>query len=141
MPDRSRRGNNIIEFTILAPWYIFLFIGSFDMGIYTYALVSVQGAARTAALYCSTSSSTASDSTTACTYALGALRDLPNIGTGLSSCTASPLTVTASAVTGPDNANASKVTVTYVAPALAGIPGILPGQYTVTRTAEMRLRN
>jgi Flp pilus assembly protein TadG len=143
MRNRYRRGNNIVEFTILAPWYIFLFIGAFDMGIYTYALVSVQGAARVAALYCSTNSTTATDSTTACTYALGQLRDLPNIPSTLTTCSASPVTVTSTLVTGPlgGSDQAAKVTVSYVAPALAGIPHLLPGQYTVTRTSEMKLRN
>src|SRR5665213_597431 len=104
--QRFRRGNSIIEFTILAPWYIFLFIGAFDMGIYGYALISVQSAARIAALYCSASASTASDSTTACSYALGQLRDLPDIPAALTTCSAAPLTVTAVAVTGPDSSSA-----------------------------------
>ena len=73
----SRKGNNIIEFAILAPWYIFLTVGAFDMGIYNYSLIGVQNAARTVALYCSASSTTCpSSSTTPCLYALDQLKGI-----------------------------------------------------------------
>ncbi|HVW11195.1 MAG TPA: TadE family protein, partial [Bryobacteraceae bacterium] len=78
------------------PWYVFLFVGTFDFGFYAYSLIATQSAARVAALYCSTSSSTATDSTTACSYALDQLRNLPNVGYSVSTCNGSPLTVTAS---------------------------------------------
>lgn len=138
---KSRRGSSIVEFTLLAPWYLFLFLGAVDMGFYNYALISVQGAARVAALYTSTSTATAADSATACTYVLDQLRMLPNVPSSLTTCSASPVTVTASLTTGPDGNDASTVTVTYVLPTLVGIPGVLTGQYTAVRSVQMRLQD
>lgn len=140
MGIRSRRGNNIIEFTFLVPWYLFLFVGAFDMGLYSYALIGVQTAARVGALSCSASSTTCPDTTIPCGFALDQLRGLPNVGTSLSTCT-SPVTVSVSYPNGPDGNAAAQVTVTYISPALAKIPGLLPGQYTATRTVIMRLRS
>ncbi len=139
--NRKRRGNNLIEFTLLVPWYVFLFVGAFDMGLYGYALIGVENAARVAALVCSASATTCSNSAIPCGFALDQLRNLPNIGSGLSTCTASPLTVTVSQISGPDGGSATQVTVAYVSPALASIPGVLPGQYTATRTIVMRNRS
>lgn len=138
---KCRNGNSIIEFAFLAPWYIFLFIGFFDMGLYGYALISVQAAARIAAVYTSTSSTTATDSTTACSLALAQLRDLPNVPSSVTSCSAAPVTVTATLVTGPDGANAAQVRVNYVLPPLAGIPNLLPGQYSAVQTVQMKLQS
>jgi Flp pilus assembly protein TadG len=44
-----RAGNSIVEFSLMAPWILFLFAGAFDWGFYAYALISVQNAARVAA--------------------------------------------------------------------------------------------
>ncbi len=38
--DRRRRGGSMIEFCLLLPWYIFLFVGAFDFGFYAYSLIS-----------------------------------------------------------------------------------------------------
>src|SRR5438045_121508 len=97
-----RRGSSIIEFSFLLPWYVFLFVGTFDFGFYTYALMSVQSAVRVAAIYCSASNTAASDATTACGYALDQLRGMPNVGNALSTCPGSPLSVTAALVSGAD---------------------------------------
>jgi Flp pilus assembly protein TadG len=137
---RSRRGNALIEFSLMMPWYVFLFIGTFDFGFYAYSLIATQSAARVAALYCATSSATATDSSTACSYALDQLRNLPNVGYSMSTCDASPLTVTASTWTGPDSNSGTSVLVTYTTPQLIPIPGILPGQLTINRTVKMPLR-
>ena len=138
----NRRGNNLIEFSFLVPWYIFLFVGTFDYGFFAYSLISTQSAARTGAYYCATNSSTQSDSTTACGYALDQLRSLPNVGSGVTTCGgSSPVTVTATATaSGPDGNPATTVSVTYTSPQLIPIPGIFPGQITITRTLQMRLR-
>src|SRR3569833_637592 len=94
--DRSRRGSSIIEFSLIFPWYVFLFVGAFDSGFFAYALIATQNAARAAAVYCSSSASAAVDSVTACTYATDQLRGMPNIGVSYSAgCAGSPLTVTA----------------------------------------------
>jgi len=138
---KGRAGNSIVEFAFLAPWYLFLFIGMFDMGLYGYALITVQGAARVAAVYTSTSSTTATDSATACTLVLGQLRDLPNVPSTITTCDAAPVTVTATLVTGPDGGSAAQVSVTYVLPGLAGIPTVLPGQYSAVQTVQMKLQS
>jgi Flp pilus assembly protein TadG len=133
------RGGAMLELALVAPWIFFLFAGALDLGYYTYALISVESAARAAALYTSTSTGTASDGTTACTYALGELKTLPNIG-NLSTCDANPLKVTASAQNGSDGTAASLVSVTYQSVTLIPIPGLLQGQFTWTRSVKMRLR-
>jgi len=133
------RGVAMLEVALLSPWVFILFIGALDWGFYSYALVSMQAAARSAALYTSTSAATAADSATACTVVLGEMRRLPNIGTSVISCDSNPV-VTASAITGPDSAPASQVSVRYQTVALIPIPGLLPKQVTITRTVKMRVR-
>ncbi len=135
-----RRGGSTIEFALLSPWVLFLFVGALDFGFYNYALISVQSATRVAVLHTSTDASTAADSTGACTYVLGELKSLPNVGSSMSTCS-SPVTVTASAVTGPDGAGASQVTVTYTTLLMIPIPGFLNRQFTFTATKTMRLRS
>ena len=78
---RHERGNSIIEFSLMAPWLIFLFVGAMDWGFYAYALIATESAARVSCLYTSTNTADASDNTTACTYALGQLKKMPNVGT------------------------------------------------------------
>ena len=145
----GRRGNNILEFAFLVPWYIFLFVGAFDYGFFAYSLIAVQTAARVGAQYCSANPTTETDATTACSYALDQLRYMPNVGTGLTTCgtgttvtSTAPLAVTAVALAqGPDLQPATSVTVTYKTPQLIPIPGVLPSQLTISRTVKMRMRS
>jgi Flp pilus assembly protein TadG len=137
---RSQRGGAMLELALLAPWIFFLFAGALDCGYFCYALISIESAARAAALYTSTSTTTATDSTTACTYVLQQLRTLPNVGSAVMSCTANPVTVNAQLENGSDGTSASKVSVTYQSLQLVPIPGLLQGRYTWTRTVKMRLR-
>jgi Flp pilus assembly protein TadG len=144
MNTRRKRGNSIIEFSLMTPWLIFMFIGAMDWGFYAYALIATEAAARVACLYTSTSAATATDSTSACTYALGQLRMMPNVGTAMSSCSG-PVTVTTTLVaSGRDTNPAAEVTVTYLTPLF--IPVILksgtvvPQQVTMTSKVQMRLR-
>ena len=137
---QRRRGNSVIEFSLLAPWFIFLFIGAFDWGICTYGLISTQSALRVAVQNSSLNSTTAVDSATACSYALTEMRGAPNIGTSVTTCNALPLIVAATAITGPDGAPASKITITYQTPQLIPIPGILAGRFIFVQAAVMRLR-
>ena len=136
---KRSRGAAMIELVMFAPWFFFLLIGALDWGFYASALVSLQAAARSAALYTSGSSTNASNSTTACTIVLGEIRKLPNIGAGVTSCGSNPV-VTATAVTGPDSIAASRVSITYQSISLIPIPGILAKQFTVTRVVTMRVR-
>jgi Flp pilus assembly protein TadG len=134
----GQRGHAVIETALLSPWIFLLFAGTFDMGMYGYALSCTQNAARAAAVYTSISNIKAGDTNGACQYALAEMNALPNVR-GLGSCNAYPLIVTASAVTGVDGDSASSVSVTYRTPQLIPIPG-LTGQMTVTRTVQMRCR-
>jgi Flp pilus assembly protein TadG len=140
----SRRGSNILEFALILPWYIFLFVGAFDYGFFSYGLIATQNAARVSAMYCSASSSRASNCTNACGYVLDQLRNMPNVGSAVTTCTAAPVVVSTSMVTGtgssgsPDGSNAATVTVTYTTPQLIPIPGLLPGILTIARTATMK---
>jgi hypothetical protein len=130
----------MMELALFGPWFFFLFVGALNWGFSAYAMISLESAARTAALYTSTSSSTAADSTQACNLALGEMRKLPNIGTGVIACSGSPLSVTATSITGPDSAAASRVVVTYTTIQMIPIPGVLPNRYTMSRTVTMRVR-
>ena len=130
----------MIEMALIMPWYIFLFVGALDWGYYAHALVSTQAAARTAALYTSQNSSTATDQATACTYALNELKIASNIPAS-STCNADPIIVTATKITsGPDGNPAASVTVKYHTLSLIPIPGQLSQQFWIVQTVEMRLR-
>lgn len=129
----------MMELALLSPWVFLLFIGALDWGFYSYALVSLQAATRSAALYTATGSATANDSAAACTIALAELRSLPNIGSAVTTCGSNP-TVTAEAITGPDGAAATRVSVRYQSVSLIPIPGLLQKQLTATRVVVMRLR-
>src|SRR5580658_6669872 len=151
---RRRRGNSIIEFSLLMPWYVFLFVAAFDYGFFSYSLIATQSAVREGALYCSASSTSPcadSSNSTQCGYALDQLRMLPNVGSGLITCgTGSTVTASApvavstsvlsssSSPASPDGNPAASVTVVYLTPQLIPIPGLLPGQLTITKTVAMR---
>lgn len=135
-PKNRRRGSAMLELVLIGPWIFFLFIGVLDWGFYSYSLICLQSAARTAALYTSTNTGTIDDSGTACLLVLAEMKSLPNVG---NSCATNPL-VTATAITGPDNGAATSVAVTYTSISLIPIPGILRQQFTITRVVKMRLR-
>ena len=132
------RGQAVIEVALLAPWVFFLFAGALDMGIYAYALIATEEAARTAVEYTSKNAATLADSAGACQYALTQMGAISNVRE-LSSCGASPLVVTAKAVTDADGYSASLVTVTYASLNLIPIPGV-SSKLTIVRTAQMMLR-
>jgi Flp pilus assembly protein TadG len=136
---RKRRGSALVELTMLSPWIFFLFIGIIDIGFYSYGLISVENAARIAAEYTSQTSTTASDQAGACTKILAELSNLSNVAS-LTSCGATPLVVTANAVTGPDGGAATSVSVTYQTISLIPIPGLLQSQLTFTRNVKMRIK-
>jgi Flp pilus assembly protein TadG len=131
------RGHAVLEVALLAPWIFFLFIGTFDLGFYLHALIATQNAARAAAAHNSRNSATAADLNGACRYALYELKTMSN-ARSLTTCNASPLIVTASAVTF-DGSPASSVSVTYLAQGLIPIPG-LPRQLNLKRTVQMMVK-
>jgi Flp pilus assembly protein TadG len=134
-----KRGGAMMEMALLMPWVFLLFIGILDWGFYAYSLISMQAAIRSAVFYTSSSSTTATDSATACTLVLAEMQNLPNIGTGVTTCTSNPV-VTVTAVSGPDSANAAQVAVTYQSISLIPIPGLLAKQFTIQRSGKMRIR-
>jgi Flp pilus assembly protein TadG len=139
---KSQRGGSALEMALMLPWYMFLFVGTFDWGYYAHSLISTESAARVAALYTSASSSTAANQSVACILANEELRVATNISsTGTPTCAASPLIVTASSVTGPDNLAASQVAVTYTTVSLIPIPLLLEKSATFYRVITMRLRS
>jgi hypothetical protein len=132
---------------LMLPWLAFLFVGAFDWGYYAHALISTENAARIAGTFASTSSTSATDSTNVCLFALEELRIVPNIGTA-NTCNGSPVTVTA-ALIGPGQTNtasadgqlAALVSVSYTTLQLIPIPGLLEGKATFYRSVQMRLRS
>jgi Flp pilus assembly protein TadG len=143
---RDRRGNAMIEFCFMLPWYVFLFVGTFDFGFYAYSLIATTSAAREAAAYCSASSSTCNtdpQKTSVCTnLVITQLNYMPNMGSAVTTCSASPLTLTItypSAASCPDGNACATASVVYVTPQLFPIPSQLAGQLTVTKTITMRL--
>jgi hypothetical protein len=130
----------------LLPWYIFLFVGAFDWGFYAHALISTESAARVAAIATSADSTTASNATLACSYAVEELKIISNVG-NTTTCSASPVIVTAvkacasgCTITSADGSDASQVAVTYSTQSLIPIPGVLAKQATFYRVVQMRLR-
>lgn len=143
-PSNSELGSAVVELTLLLPWFLFLFVGTINLGFYGYALISLQSAARVAALYTSSTTTTATDSAIACFYAVEELKDNINMS-GITTCGgASPVTVTATQMTtgtSPDGSNTTaQVTITYTTPQMFPIPGVMSGQFTITRTVKMRIR-
>ncbi len=143
-------GNSLIEFALVAPWFFFLFTGVSDAGFATYGLIAVQNAARVAALHSAANATTASDQAGACALAIEELKGLPRVSSSFSSsCTSSPVTVTATycdgstpcsgSTTSIDSQPATFVSVTYQLPKLFGFP--ISGMTSITRTAEVRLRD
>jgi Flp pilus assembly protein TadG len=146
--NQQRRGNAIIEFSFLAAWLLFLFIGALDWGFYSYSLIATQAAARIGALYASTSPSTVVDSAGVCVYALDQLRKMPNVGSSVVSCgsgtsvgASAPVSVSVTAVSGVDGKPAAQVSVTYQTPHLIPLMKLLPSQVTITRTTQMRMQS
>ena len=137
--ERSQRGNALVEFSLLAPWLLFLFVGVFDMGFYTYSMTAVENAARVAAEFTSSSPTNATKTAVACTRVLGELSMLPNMK-NVSSCTCSPLELNVASGAGPDSLPATSVTVTYSGVRLIPIPGLLTGQLNFSRTVQMRIK-
>jgi Flp pilus assembly protein TadG len=137
MKRRRSRGGAMLELAILSPWIVFLFIGVFDMGFYAYSMITLETATRSAAAWNSAAASI--DAAKACTIALDEMQTLINMS-GVTTCSGgSPVRAAATAVTGPDAEAAVRVDVTYTTPQLIPIPGLIKGQFTITRSVTMKL--
>jgi Flp pilus assembly protein TadG len=133
----------MLELALLCPWVLFLFVGALDWGFYAYAMIRIETAARSAAAaivaQASTSNATtAISSTDACNTVLAELSTLPNVGASVTACDAAPVVVSAAQITSVDGATAVQVSLTYTTPRLIPIPGLLAGQFTITRVVKMR---
>lgn len=138
---RRCRGGSALEMALMLPWFIFLFVGAFDWGYYAHALISTESAARVGAMYASANAAHAADTAGVCTLVLEELRIVPNIGTGLTTCTAAPVVASTQLVgSGADGQQAAQVSVTYTTLQLIPIPGLLKNQATFYRQVQMRLR-
>ena len=128
----------MMELAFLSPWILFLFIGCLDWGFYAYSLITLESAARTAATWNSNHSSP-NDAATACTIVTTEMQSLINMNSVTTCGGSSPVSVSATQVTGPDNDNAAQVSVTYTTPAMIPIPGLLAKQFQITRVVTMKL--
>ncbi len=131
-------GHAVIEVSLMAPWIFFLFVGTLDLGFYSYAVIATQNAARVATMQTSANPTSATDNTLACNFALSELNVLPNTRT-LTTCGALPVIVNATTFVDADGATAARVDVTYQTINMIPIPG-LTGRLQITRNAQMRLK-
>jgi Flp pilus assembly protein TadG len=144
-PRKRTSGTSVVEFSLIVPWAIFLFVGAFDWGFYAHALISIEDATREAALYAANLSSGNPKTSTACSLVLNELSISANVA-NLSTCTSGtvsssqPVGISLSCTT-LDSLNAVKVTVTYQTLQLIPIPGVLSGQVTLTRSVELPMNN
>ncbi len=130
-----------MEVALVLPWLVFCFVGAFDLGVYSFALISTESAARVVGMYASSSTSVAGNPTLACTYALAELKDSPGVGS-TSSCSASgPVNVSTSYLaTGADGLPAAQVSITYTPSKVISLPGLINGGLSITRTVEFPIR-
>jgi TadE-like protein len=136
----------VVEFSLMVPWIVFLFIGVLDTGFYYNAVICTKNAARVAALQASLSTAGATDSSSACVIVLQEMAALSNVY-GLTSCgtgtvsTTAPLSVIATLNTYTGGDRSTLVTVNYLTVPVVAIPGVFPTQMTITSTAEAPVRN
>jgi Flp pilus assembly protein TadG len=145
---RRERGQAMVEVTLLCPWIFFLFMGIYDFGFFAYSAICTQNAARAAAL---AAAQTATAVVTPCNAALGELRMLINVGSSPSlTCNALPVVVTVTTLTNATspacadcalnaNATSKQASVQYQTVPMFLIPGVMNGQMTLTRIAEIRV--
>ena len=142
---RRHAGNAVIEVALLAPWIFFLFVGVLDFGFYAYALISVENAARAAALLTSRSKVAATDQIDACAIVLSEMTWAAYGRTVQTNCQAAPLVVNTTllnATTTPaseDGTDAAQVEVQYTTLTMIPIPGVLPPSFVVDRKWQMKI--
>ena len=147
---RRHAGNAVIEVALLAPWIFFLFVGVLDFGFYAYALISVENAARAAALLTSRSKVAATDQTDACAIVLSEMTWAAYGRTVQTNCQAAPLVVNTTllnATTTPPSADSSpsctcdaaQVEVQYTTLTMIPLPGVLPPSFVVDRKWQMKI--
>jgi Flp pilus assembly protein TadG len=143
---RNERGTSLIEFSLLAPVFIFLLIGLVEVGRYTYYGIVAAHAARAAVHYGSVGLTTAADTAGMKTAAVA---DAPAVSGA--SWTVTPThfcTVSGAPIVCPgDNGSVSPTLVYYVQVQVTGTirsllnyPGI-PTNIPISATAVMRVQD
>jgi len=138
----------------MLPWLFFLFCGTLDFGIFSYAAICTQNAARAAAdaVVQNNALPSASSGSAVCNAVLDEMKYLSNMqGVAFSSydCTGAststhPVNVTPGLVAGPDNntccgaSSAIQISVQYQSSSVLPIPGLVPQYLYLTRTATVR---
>jgi TadE-like protein len=138
---KSRRGNAVIEVTLMAPWIFFLFVGVLDFGFYAYAFISTENAARAAVLLTSKSQIAATDQADACAVVLSEMT-WAAYGRNISpTCSAPPLVVTTTLLScaGPGGTDAAQVEVQYTTIPMIPIPGAMASFFVVDRKWQMQV--
>lgn len=133
-----------------AVFLLVLTLAAFDLGMYAYAYISIQNAARAAALNNSGGLASSTDQEAACAIAVSETQGLPNVDPhSVGNCTSAPLVVATALCEGgtaclgstasADGDAAAVVRVTYSMPPLFRITSAMPA--SVSRTAQMKVRN
>lgn len=135
----KRRGHAVVELSLLMPWIYFLFVGALDFGFYSYALISVENAARIAALSGGSSVTVSASQADACYHVQRELAKMPNASSFPFGCDAAPLLVTVTPYTDSEGMPATRIQVNYDTVTLIPIPGLVPGKVTISRTVHMRV--
>ncbi|MGA2134453.1 MAG: TadE family protein [Bryobacteraceae bacterium] len=142
---RRSAGQAVVEVTMLIPWMVFAFVAAFNFGVFAYSMISTENAARTGAMYAAQSLTVAQGGSIVsqvCPYVLGELGDAPGVGSGVTTCTGSPVSVTVTANTpGSGGMNTVKVSVTYNTMQMIPLPGLMAGSLAITRSVELPIRN
>ena len=129
----------MLELALLSPWIIFLFIGALDWGFYAYSLITLEDATRAAVTYAASGSSNYTQTAAICTIVTDEMKTLIKMNGSATCGGSSPVSISSTQVTGPDNATAVQVSVTYTTPQMIPIPGLLAKQFTITRSLTMKL--
>jgi uncharacterized iron-regulated membrane protein len=137
--NRRRRGHAAVEVSLLAPWILLLFAGLFDFGVYATSLITVENAARAAALITSQSYDAAIEPELACGVVRFHTKALSNVKNLTGPCGSLPLMVAQTAFQDSENFWVTRVAVTYQTPQLFTLP-FMTGRLTMTRQAEMRVK-
>ncbi len=142
-----RRGQALIEASLLVPLVFFLFLGLTNFGFYVYAFITVGNAARTAAQR-TANAAFRNNQSVACEAAVREMRTLPNVSTlpGNYDCQSTAFQVTMGDPASPgtnynerlSDTPAARVNISYETIQLFPLP-FMDGKMTINRTAVMRL--
>ena len=135
---RKRRGQALIEASLMMPLLFFMFLGMTNFGFYIYAFIEVGNAARVAAQ--ATTDFVGGNQAIACQAAVRELKSMPNVYPLADNypCGDNPLIVTIAPPTDPDpGVSKTWVQVSYQTIKLFPLP-FMSGQMTINRHAVMR---